>query len=79
MGWGVQITAHYGEEIIGGRLTGRLFSPVGVTGYVPDLLQSVTAIGSDFALSAGLCGKGSKEFVPVSTGGPHLRMRARLG
>ena len=79
MGWGIQITAHYGEEIIGGRLTGRLFAPVAITGYVPDVLNSVCAIGDDFKLDPGMCGKGHKEYVPVSSGGPHLRTRARLG
>ncbi len=78
-GWGIQVTAHYGEEIADGKLTGRLFAPVGITGYVPDLLESINAIGSDFELSAGICGKGHKEMVPVSSGGPHLRMKARLG
>lgn len=78
-GWGIQVTAHYGEEIVDGALTGRLFSPVGITGYVPDLLQSIAAIGSDFELSPGTCGKGHKEMAPVSSGGPHLRMKARLG
>jgi TldD protein len=78
-GWGIQITAHYGEEIVNGALTGRLFTPVAVTGYVPDLLQSISAIGDDFALSPGTCGKGHKELVPVASGGPHLRMKARLG
>ena len=33
-GWGIQVTAHYGEEIRNGRLTGRFFAPVGITGYV---------------------------------------------
>lgn len=79
MGWGVQVTAHYGEEIVAGRLTGRLFTPVGISGHVHDLLQSISAIGDDFELHAGFCGKGHKELVPVSTGGPHLRMKARLG
>ena len=79
MGWGIQITAHYGEEIVNGRLTGRLFAPVGVTGYVPDVLESVSAIGNDFELSVGFCGKGHKEMVPVATGGPTMRMKARLG
>jgi predicted Zn-dependent protease len=79
MGWGIQITAHYGEEIRNGERTGRLFAPVGVTGYVPDVLSSISAIGDDFELWAGFCGKGHKEMVPVSTGGPHLRMKARLG
>ncbi len=79
MGWGVQVTAHYGEELANGALTGRLFAPVGVSGYVPDLLQSVNGIGSDFGLFAGTCGKGHKEFVITSCGGPHMRMKARLG
>ena len=37
MGWGIQVTAHYGEEIVNGQLTGKLYAPVGMTGYVPDL------------------------------------------
>lgn len=79
MGWGVQVTAHYGEEIRHGRLTGALYSPVAITGYVPDLLTSVSAIGNDFDLTPGTCGKGHKELVPTTVGGPHMRMRARLG
>lgn len=79
MGWGIQITAHYGEEIVNGRLTGRLFAPVAITGYVPDVLRGICAIGDDFQLDPGTCGKGHKEYVPVSSGGPHLRTRARLG
>ncbi len=78
-GWGVQVEANVGEEIVNGRRTGRLFSPVGITGYVPDLLASVSAVGNDFALDGGNCGKGWKEWVPVSSGGPHLRLKARLG
>lgn len=77
--WGLQVTAHIGREIVGGKFTGRLFSPVGITGYVPDVLQSISLVGDDFALSGGWCGKGHKEFVPVSDGGPHFRFRARLG
>ena len=78
-GWGVQVEANVGEEIVNGRRTGRLFSPVGITGYVPDILASISAVGNDFALDGGNCGKGWKEFVPVSSGGPHLRLKARLG
>jgi len=79
MGWGIQVTAHYGEEIVNGQLTGRLFAPIGISGYVPDLLNSITATASDFELEPGHCGKGHKEMVPVTTGGPHMRMKARLG
>ncbi|NLE76365.1 MAG: hypothetical protein GX605_06395 [Chloroflexi bacterium] len=64
---------------MGGQFTGRFFSPVGITGFVPDLLKSISLVGDDFALSGGWCGKGHKEFIPVSDGGPHLRFRARLG
>jgi TldD protein len=78
-GWGMQVTSHYGEEIRNGKLTGRLFAPVGITGYVPNILQSISAVGNDFALSGGTCGKGHKEWVPVSSGGPHLKLKARLG
>ncbi|MGQ9584908.1 MAG: TldD/PmbA family protein [Anaerolineae bacterium] len=77
--WGLQVTAHVGREIVNGKFTGRLFSPVGITGYVPEVLQSISLVGDDFALSGGWCGKGHKEFVPVSDGGPHFRFRARLG
>ena len=79
MGWGAQVTAHYGEEYRNGQPTGRLFAPIGITGYVPDLLHSIAGIGSDLALDGGWCGKGHKEWVPVSSGGPHVRMKARLG
>ena len=78
-GWGMQVTSHYGEEIRNGKLTGRLFAPVGITGYVPDILQSVSAVGTEFRLDGGTCGKGHKEWAPVSSGGPHLKLKARLG
>jgi TldD protein len=78
-GWGIQVTCHYGREIKGGRITDRVFSPIGVSGYVPDVLQSISAVSSEFELSAGTCGKGHKEWVPVSSGGPYLLLKARLG
>lgn len=79
MGWGIQVTAHYGEEYRAGKPTGRLFSPIGISGYVPDLLHSISTVGDDLRLDPGVCGKGHKEMVDVSSGGPHLRMKARLG
>ena len=78
-GWGIQVTCHYGREIVNGKATDKLYSPVGITGYVPDVLQSVTAVGNDLAMDGGGCGKGHKEYVSVSSGGPHLLMKARLG
>lgn len=78
-GWGIQVTCHFGHEIKHGRVTERMFAPVAISGYVPDVLQSITAVGDDWAADGGGCGKGHKEYVPVSSGGPHLLMKARLG
>jgi TldD protein len=78
-GWGSQVSGHYGFEIKNGTITDKMYAPVGITGYVPDVLSSISAVGSDFGLSGGYCGKGTKETVPVTDGGPHLLMKARLG
>lgn len=78
-GWGIQVTCHYGHEIRHGRVTEKIYAPVGITGYVPDVLASVSAVGDEWGLDTGNCGKGHKEWVRVSAGGPHLLMKARLG
>jgi TldD protein len=77
-GWGIQFTAASAREYRGGKPTGRIFAPVTVTGYVPEILSNITMVGSDFALEPGSCGKGFKEFIPVTSGGPHIRTRARV-
>lgn len=80
LGWGVQLQLMRGREIKSGRLTGKLYYQVGATGYVPDVLASVDAVGTDINLdSAGHCGKGHKEVVRVATGGPFIRCRMKLG
>lgn len=78
-GWGIQVSCHYGFEIKKGEITEKMYAPIGLTGYVPDVLESISAVSSDFDLSGGFCGKGTKEIVPVTDGGPHLLMKARLG
>ncbi|MDO5518362.1 MAG: TldD/PmbA family protein, partial [Clostridium sp.] len=42
--WGIQCVASIGREIKNGKLTGKVFSPVIMTGYVPDLLKSISMI-----------------------------------
>lgn len=77
--WAIQCTAEYGIEIIDGKLTDNYVSPVVISGYVPDLLKSISMISDDFNVSgAGACGKGHKEWVRVSDGGPALKARAKL-
>lgn len=78
-GWGIQVLVLFGQEIKNGRLTERIFSPLGITGFVPDLLRDISLVGNDFKVDLGICGKGYKEYVPVSSGGPHIRTRVRLG
>jgi len=78
-GWGIQVTCHYGHEIKGGKITDRVFAPIGIAGYVPDVLQSITAVSNQLVMEGGSCGKGHKETVSVSAGGPHLLLTARLG
>jgi TldD protein len=77
-GWGIQVTCHYGHRIRHGQITDELYHPIGLSGYVPDVLGSVSAVSDEWALEGGICGKGHKEYVFVSAGGPHLLLRARL-
>ena len=78
--WGIQCMIERGYEIVDGKLTGRVVSPLIMTGYVPDLLGSVSMLSSDREVfGSGGCGKGYKEWVKVADGGPCLKTRARLG
>jgi TldD protein len=78
-GWGIQLEGYYAEEIKNGRLTGQIFTPIIVTGYVPELLQSISMVGDTLEISGlGFCGKGHKEWVKVTDGGPYLKLKARL-
>lgn len=78
--WAIQCTAQYGVEIVDGKLTDNIVAPVVMSGYVPDLLKSISMV-SDTAtvIGAGMCGKGYKEWVRVSDGGPALKVKVKLG
>ena len=78
--WGIQCMVNIAREIKDGKLTGRVFSPIVLTGYVPDLLKSVSMMGGKIELAGGgYCGKGYKEWVKVSDGGACMKARIRLG
>lgn len=78
--WGIQCMLILGHEIKDGKLTGRIISPVIMTGYVPDLLKSITMVSDGVKMfGSGACGKGYKEYVKVSDGGPYIKTRGRLG
>ena len=77
---GIHCIVERGYEIKDGRLTGKVVSPIIMTGYVPDLLGSVSMVSTDRELfGGGGCGKGYKEMVKVSDGGPYMKAKARLG
>ncbi|MFP4363975.1 MAG: TldD/PmbA family protein [Spirochaetia bacterium] len=78
--WGIQLIALLGKEIIDGKLTGKLVTPVLLTGFVPDVLGAVSMV-SDSAefYGFGYCGKGYKELVKVSAGAPYIKTRMRIG
>lgn len=59
-GWSIHGACHFGHEIKHGRVTGRMFAPVVINGYLPDVLQSITAVGGDWDVDGGGCGKGYK-------------------
>jgi len=77
--WQIQCTAEYGIEIVDGKLTDNYVSPVVMSGYVPDLLKSISMVSDDFRIiGSGGCGKGYKEWVRVSDGGPALKVKVKL-
>ncbi|MCR5066760.1 MAG: TldD/PmbA family protein [Erysipelotrichaceae bacterium] len=78
--WGIQCVLSRAREIKDGKLTGKVFSPVILTGYVPDLLANISMVGRDIETNGcGYCGKGYKEWVVVSDGGPYIKTKVRLG
>lgn len=78
--WGIQCVIAKGREIIDGKLSGNVVSPITLTGYVPDLLKSISMVANNpVQLSGtGYCGKGHKEFVKTSTGGTYIKAKGRL-
>lgn len=78
--WQIQCTAAYGLEIRDGKFTGKIVAPVVISGFVLDLLNSVSMVSDEYkVIGSGMCGKGHKEWVYVSDGGPYMKARAKLG
>jgi TldD protein len=66
--------ASHGYMIENGEI-GQMVRDVSLAGNILEVLPKIDAIGKDFELDAGTCGKGGQS-VPVMTGGPHARIRA---
>ncbi len=73
VGGGVQCSALKGYMIKNGEIT-QLVRSMTLAGKVLDILKTVDAVGDTLTFSGGgTCGKGEEDFIPVSTGGPHMR------
>lgn len=72
-----QFAAEYGELIENGERT-KLLRDITISGNFLEALKKVDAVGNDFDLGTpGFCGKAGQS-VPVSDGGPHLRIKEVL-
>ena len=67
-----QFNASEAYKIENGELKDH-YRDVSLSGNILETLNAVDAIGSDFKLGAGFCGKGGQT-APVSDGGPHTRI-----
>lgn len=77
LGGNLQIVTFKSREIKNGEL-GGLYKGVGISGKVLEFLSSVDAVTDDFDIRGSGCGKGHEDYVPVSTGGPHMRVRKAI-
>ena len=78
VGGGVQATALKGYVIKNGEMT-QLVRRLSIAGNVLELLKTVDAVGNELAFNGGTCGKGEEDFIPVSSGGPHMRVELVVG
>jgi len=69
-------TAGYGYHIKNGK-RGKMFRDIVLTGNVFNTLKNIEMIGNDKELFGGLggCGKGGQSPLPVSFGGPHMKIK----
>ncbi|MFW9845276.1 MAG: TldD/PmbA family protein [Candidatus Thorarchaeota archaeon] len=65
--------ASHGYLIENGEL-GQMVRDVSLAGQILDVLAKIDAVGSDFLMDAGTCGKNG-QMIPDMSGGPHARIR----
>ncbi len=77
LGGNLQVITHKAKEIRDGEL-GQLYKGVGISGKVLEFLSRVDAVSDDFEVRGSGCGKGHEDYVPVSSGGPFMRVRKAI-
>jgi TldD protein len=78
VGGGVQCSALKGYIVKNGEVT-QLVRSMTLAGKVMEILKTVDAVGNQLKFFSGTCGKGEEDFIPVSSGGPHMRMEMVVG
>lgn len=72
-GWGVQIQGNFGQRILNGKLVEEFYDGFALTGFLPDIISNVVDLSKEIEIEGGgRCGKGHKEWVRVSEGGPYM-------
>ncbi len=69
-------TAGYGYLVKNGK-PGKMFRDIVLSGNVFNTLKNISMIGNDGEMFGGLggCGKGGQSPLPVSFGGPHMKIK----
>ena len=78
LGGGLQGTSKKGYLIKSGEIV-KTLKAVAISGSVLELLRNIDAISNNtIKLDGGTCGKGEEDYVPVSSGGPYIRVKKAL-
>lgn len=71
--WGVQVQNCFGQRIKNGKLVDEFYDGFSLTGFLLDIVKNISGVSKKFEIDgAGRCGKGHKEWIRVSEGGPYL-------
>jgi TldD protein len=77
LGGGMQCTSRKGYMIDHGQI-GAPLAEISLSGSVLEVLKSIDGVGKTLEFGAGVCGKGSEDYVPVGDGGPCLRIQKAI-
>ncbi|HEY6238525.1 MAG TPA: TldD/PmbA family protein, partial [Thermoplasmata archaeon] len=80
LGGNMQLKVKKGRRIERGELT-DIYSSMALSGKVLEFLRDIRGVSqrSDFAISAGFCGKGHTDILNTGAGGPYVLSHAVVG
>ncbi|MFQ6065083.1 MAG: metallopeptidase TldD-related protein, partial [Candidatus Bathyarchaeia archaeon] len=71
-----QFSAQEAYKIEHGKISTPLLD-VSLSGLTLEILNNIDAIGKDFEIRVGSCGK-EDQFVPAGSGSPHIRIKSAV-